>query len=332
MAVFLSNSYPSEFNFIENPIIVHAGTFNFAAGSTFRQLVIKVTVSPMYTGASVSEYFFYADASAADDVSIDISSALRAAMKGWEPDETQISTSEAGSYEYEYAVFNTEIWEKYLLDGETVETTPTAKGSAYAFYGGLSNYDLWVNPSHVADRYGTLTFSRKPSSLELRAKGDLIIKTAFPTTGANIKSEITIDTSSLLSQDETRQFLFVNSFGVFEVATAFCRESLSYTIESELKTLAAAPTYFARPNRTTHKTGGRAAFRMSSGILDREWAVWWATEFLMAKRYWMKHGTAWLPVVITPADEEVLIYNAAENGLCHVDFNVEVALETPPLL
>ena len=71
-AHFGSNSFPTEFNFIENPIIVHVSSsgFSFPADSTFRQVVIKVDVHSAWDGND-STYFFYADASAGTDLSVD---------------------------------------------------------------------------------------------------------------------------------------------------------------------------------------------------------------------------------------------------------------------
>ena len=325
-AHFGSNSYPTEFNFIENPIIVHVPSsgFAFPAGSTFRQIVIKVDVHSTWDGKD-STYYFYADASAGTDLSVDISSALRGAMKGWSPDAGSVSVTTGSSVIYPYARFGATLSEKYMLDGTVYEIAGASRSMAYAYYGGLSGYELLTYSSHAAGFYTSLDFSRKPLSGELHSVGD--VKTTSSYNGLTVKTTTSIVSSGAFEKGMMQQFLFVNSLGVLETVSALSRESLSYRIESETKNLASAPAYFARPDRTTHKTGGRGVFKMSSGVVSREWADWWTTEFLMARKYWMLYDGRWLPVTVTPAGDETVVYDKAEQRLAHVDFDVEVAVE-----
>lgn len=347
-AQFGENSFPMNVNFIENPIIVNVASshFEFPQDSTFRQIVIQVVVHSTWDEGQHT-YYFYADASAGTDLSVDISSALRGAMKGWEPDASSISLTESGSLSYPYARFGVTLYEKYMQDGIVYERTGASRDGAKAFYGGLSGYELLTFGQHVSDMMkndGTNYYlSRKPHEL---GKGEML-ETGFVRT-YSIYRDGTIRTSSyvLSSENEGGQgydgagfywhlppsgqrtlFLFLNSLGVLETVSAFSRESLAYGIESETKNLASAPAYFAKPNRTTHKTGGRGKLAMSSGFVTRDWADWWTTEFLMAKKYWMLYDGRWLPVTVTPADDESTVYNKAEQRIPHVDFDVEIAVE-----
>lgn len=325
-AHFGSNSFPTEFNFIENPIIVNVDYDGFPGDSTFRQIVIQVQVTFTWD-TSAHNYYFYADASSGSNVSVDISSALRASMKGWEPDAASVSLSGTSSITYPHSIFNVWVWQKYMQDGIVVEDTAntTSRIAALAYYGGLTQYELLTYNRHVYDFCTSLDFSRKPSSGELQAVGD--IKTTSSFDGSSVKTTTSIVTTADFEKGELQQFLFVNSLGVLETVSAFSRESLAYGIESETKNLASAPAYFAKPNRTTHKTGGRGKFAMSSGFITRDWADWWTTEFLMAKKYWMLYDGRWLPVTVTPADDESTVYNKAEQRIPHVDFDVEIAVE-----
>ena len=315
------NSFPSAFNFIENPVIVNVSYSGFPESSTFRQVVVKVSATPSYDNA-IRVYNFYADASSGSSVAVDVSSALRGAMNGWSPDESLVK--DGGTVSYEYATFIVSVSGKYMQDGEVVEVAGQTSGISYAYYGGLSSYELFSESRHVENWHVSLDFSRKPSG-ELKANGDLVSVSSF--NGSQVKTSFSASPDTDFTQSETRQFLFINSLGVFETCTAMCLESLSYGIESETKNLASAPAYFAKPNRTTHKTGGRGVMRMSSGTVNRAWADWWTTEFLMAKKYWMIYEGRWLPVTITPSKDEPLVYDRAEHRLPHVDFNVEIAVE-----
>ena len=347
MATIAGGSYPLEFNFIENPIMVGVTNFTFPTDATFRQAVVQVDVTPTFSGASSAIYKFYADASSGDTVWLDISTALRGAMGEWQPEAKDIILSEDSLFTYPYATFNITVFEKYLLDGIVYEEKTTERTGAYAYYGGMTEYERLVSEKHPADIYlpdDTKRYiSRKPTA---SGKGE-IIETGFyrtysyfrngrmythsyPITAAN-EGKQGYDGAGYFWQlpvsGERRQFAFVNSLGVIETIMAQSRESLSYEIESSTKSLVTTPQYKPNPNVTTHKTGGYGKWQMSSGKVSREWADWWVTEFLMAKKYWMLHNGMWLPVAVTPTDDSMEIYNRSENSLPHVDFDVQLAVK-----
>lgn len=347
MATIAGGSYPLEFNFIDNPIMVGVTNFAFPTDATFRQVVVQVDVTPTFSGSSPTTYKFYADASADDTVWLDISTALRGAMGAWVPETKDIIPAGDSTFTYPYANFNITIFEKYLLEGTVYEEQTTERTGAYAYYGGMTEYERLVSGKHPADIYlsdGSKRYiSRKPIA---SGKGE-IIETGFyrtysysmngkmythsyPTTADNEGNQ-GYDGAGYFWQlpvsGERRQFAFVNSLGVIETIMAQSRESLSYDIESNTKSLVNTPQYKPNPNITTHKTGGRNKWQMSSGKVNREWADWWVTEFLMAKKYWMLHNGMWLPVVVTPADDSMEIYNRSDNNLPHVDFDVQLAVK-----
>lgn len=330
MATIAGNSYPSEFNFIDNPIMVGVTNFVFPTDSTFRQAMVKVDVTPTFSGETTS-YNFYADASADTTVWIDISTALRAAMNAWQPDLDFLSLSNDNAFDctYPYATFGVTVFEKYLLEGVVNEIEGASQSGAYAYYGGLTEYERMVFSSHAADFYSGMFFTRKPASGELHAVGDISTSSICNAVSKTVSThgEVMPAASCQFEKGEMTQFLFVNSLGVFEAVSAISRESLSYDMETERKNLSTTPQYKAKPVITTHKTGGHGKFEMSSGFVNREWADWWTTEFLRAKRHWMLHSSGtWLPVAVIPADDTTVIYDRSEQRLPHVDFDVEVAV------
>jgi hypothetical protein len=80
---------------------------------------------------------------------------------------------------------------------------------------------------------------------------------------------------------------------------------------------------------------GRRSWQMSSGYVTREWAEWWAMEFLggKRKRWWMKYKgpgqatPAYVPVIVEPAKKSISIYDKTKQQMPHVDFTVTLALE-----
>ena len=341
MALIKEGSFPEEFNFIENPVVVNVGDFQFDPKATFKQAIVKVEVTS-YVHKDVSEYLFYADASEQDVISVDISSALRAGMNEYYPTVDEV-VGNGKTYVYPMGTFSVTAWERSLYDGMIWEENETVARKGKAYYGGLSEYERHTM-SHPADIFpGTISaiyVTRKPAEGEVLETGMWRMYAWF------INGEFRSYASKLTESKEntkesdaggvfwhqpktgTRvQFAFVNSLGVIETISAQTKESHSYQISSERKSLTSSPAYKPNPGITTHKTGGRGVFSMSSGAVSREWADWWTTEFLMAKYYWMlMEDGSWLPVTVQPSNDETLIYNKAEQSLLHVDFDVQISL------
>lgn len=135
-------------------------------------------------------------------------------------------------------------------------------------------------------------------------------------------------------------FLFVNRLGGIEDACIKTHEALYYNIQKTTFKSISAPysdsqTVLLRSSRT----GSNPRWDMSSGFVTREWAEWWAGEFLAACSHWMKLPSerlsvrtgevqeVWVPVTIKPKSEDVTVYNRADSSPMHVDFTVELAYE-----
>lgn len=343
MATIAANSYPLEFNFIDNPIVVGIENMSFPADSTFRQIVVEVEVSPYFDGSIRRIYPFRVDVSSNKPIWLDVSTALRASMTAWQPNPELLSDSLIA---YAHATFTLKAYEEYMLNGEVYTGSDVYRGGvAYAYYGGMSEYERLTIQTHPADFIDGMELSRKPKSGELWGTGDYKITNRAE---SNNVGEIVVlgryerIADGFLPAGKYRHFMFVNSLGVLETCSAWCRESLSYNISSEKKSLVTTPSFHPAPNITTHKTGNRPHLEMSSGPVSVEWADWWTTEFLMAKRYWVYMGTTkklsvadgttwvetplWLPCVVTPSDDTMVVYDKAEQNYPHVDFDVEISV------
>lgn len=209
-----------------------------------------------------------------------------------------------------------------------------------------------------------MRLSYKPQSGERWGLGDMVLTSVFETgTESNTDSSGNSYTSywqkpvtkvSVVSQsdspglpDDHFHFLFVNSLGVFETVSAVSKESLSYEHE-EVETLkrVSIPAYHAQQDIISAASSPRAIWQMSSGYTTRQWADWWTNEFLASKRLWVRMEVddiivqtdadgnksfirmktkKWVPCVVEPDNESVLIYNKADQQIPHVDFTVKVA-------
>lgn len=354
-----ATSFPNDFNFVGNPIAVEATNNTNVQGSSMHQTIIEV-IAPLPSSVddmTTASYTFECENTVGSTAIIDISSALRAIIehKEWNPD----IWNEGALIEYPTVEFAVRVYDRYMLDGEIFDGTktyyPTNAGSgagygARAYLGKLSDLDRFIFSNHPDSFYKFLTFSRKPISGERWGGGDLKLTARFDPSTEKVKSTVhRISTSEVTLTTGHHHFLFVNSMGVYETVSAVMRESLSYGMESTVYSLVKSPTYKGSHSLSQHKTSPRTALQMSSGYTTREWADWWATEFLAAKYYWMKMDLAgkwyqdvdeegnvtavslnksayWVPCTITPANEDILIYNRAEQRLPHVNFDVKLAL------
>lgn len=348
MASIAANSYPLEFNFINNPIVLNIQDMQYPEGATFKQIKVNIVVTPSYKGASTKEHSFGLDASIGGVMSFDISSALRAEMNKWHPTPDLLQLDDIGEYEvfyYPYATFEVEVWEEYMLDGEVYSGSKTKVEKAYAYYGGLSAYERMTIRNVPADYIINKELTKKPRSGALWGNGDLNIQNVLVGYNTEVVGNCVTITDGVLKPGTYHHFMFVNSLGVLETCSAVMREALSYTIESTEMNLVTVPSYFSESNITVSKSGNRPTFKMSSGYVNRVWADWWTTEFLMAKRYWIRYGSTkkqvlnddgeniwietplWLPCVIIPSDDEVTVYNKSEQSLPHIDFDVRIGVE-----
>ena len=347
MASIAANSYPLKFNFIDNPIVLNIKDMEYPDGATFKQIKVSVLVTPGQDDKATKEYMFGVEVGTSSIVSIDISSALCAVMNEWYPSFDLLRLNNNGVYDtfyYPYTTFEVEFWEEYMLDGEIYYGTRIRQEKAYAYYGGLSEYERMVIQNIPADYIEGRELSKKPKDGEQWGTGDLRISNILQRYTTEVVGNCDIVSDGILKPGTYYHFLFVNSLGVLETCSAVMKEELLYNIESAEFSQMTSTSYFAHPNILVSKHGGRAQFNMSSGYVNIAWADWWTTEFLMAKHYWIRMGSSkkqimddngnaqwietplWLPCVVTPVNDSTSIYNKAEHELPHVDFEVKISV------
>lgn len=129
-------------------------------------------------------------------------------------------------------------------------------------------------------------------------------------------------------------FLFLNRRGAVETCSGQTLESMGINVKVTQYSHTERPSF--NPVRSLMAIGqdGRRSWQMSSGYVTREWAEWWAMEFLGGKRkqWWMRYpigdpnGT-YVPVIVEPAKQNIIIYDRQKQNMPHVDFTVTLALE-----
>lgn len=122
-------------------------------------------------------------------------------------------------------------------------------------------------------------------------------------------------------------FLFVNRRGALETCSAQMLESMNVNVSTKQHSLVGRPSFKPSRTLTSITQEERRSWKMSSGLQTREWAEWWAFEFLTARRWWMLYKGRFVPVIVEPASSSTGIYDLTKQQMPSVEFNVTLALE-----
>lgn len=122
-------------------------------------------------------------------------------------------------------------------------------------------------------------------------------------------------------------FLFVNRRGAVETCSAATMEAMAFPVETTQYARTGRPSFGTPPSLLAIAQGGHRKWNMSSGHQTREWAEWWATEFLTARQWWMRLGNRYVPVTVAPAAESTNVYDRSRQSMPSVNFTVTLTVE-----
>lgn len=253
-------------------------------------------------------YFFRMEATESF-LSIDISSAFRAAFKKQgdiSPNALSYTPLSAEWYAEEQMFSNGEISTKTIATG-TIEDVHRGGRSEYLRYTGASSPEsnLTNKPQGeivgVEDRY-----------ILPRVTDSVIYEASTLLSSANVYVD---DRKSMC-------FAFINSYGLLESASAMTMENKSYSVKTTQYSRVGEASLKPQPDFTTIKSGGYAEWSAASGYNTSDWTEWWATEFAMSEKHWLLHEGIWIPVIVTP-EETMTIYDKAKGELQSISFAVK---------
>jgi len=320
--------------------------------------IIRVEV--VYDSKVVGE--FKADTGGQTSISFDISSALQAIWAG-EDFRDEISDAQAAAngnspsepWVRAYKPYSLRVHTEYLSSDGVFTTTDSSEISGgQCAIGGFTEWERSTIPSkeaadvsyreHENLRYGDA--STKPTDT-LERVGSL-----SPTSWVDVQSagtqSVFYPASAQPAADSQQMhaplvlrdsvpyvdFLFLNRRGAIETCSGQTLESMGINVKATQYGRTSRPSF--SPVRSLMAIGqdGRRSWQMSSGYVTREWAEWWAMEFLGGKRkqWWMRYpigdanGT-YVPVIVEPAKQNISIYDRTKQQMSHVDFTVTMALE-----
>lgn len=319
----------STFCFAGNNVVAKANSLGFTDKSIFRQVVFQVDTYYNQLESQNRRFVFTVNAENyimlpddAFEVSCDISSALRSALAKHEYDPGSISNG--AEVVYPMVSFKITVFTKELIDGRIKESDKTKSGIYKAYAGRLSDYECWKSETGI-NCSPIPSFTTKPSG-EVYGAGQLGSVSSFDDDTDRVKSLFFTHDGEVDNRQRTT-ILFVNSRGVYETISIVSNESEEYDIDTEVRSLVGVTSYRPSPSIISHKEGGVAVWKMSSGYVNKDWAQWYAREFLMAKHYWLRKDGLWLPVAITPDSGSVMTYDKNDPSLVAVNFTVMAAIK-----
>ena len=344
--------------FADAPVIIDISGLAWPTSSPFNIVHLGV----IHDGVTVGNY--NADTGGQDRISFDVSSALRAIWGYYNfLGEVQAAQAALDSVEYteherEMREYSLHVTTEYMSDdGEFQKTDGGTFSGGQCLLGGLTEWErsLITNAGdrdvshleHTGIRFGDA--STKPiSSPEhvgsnsitswVDVKAGYTRSVFYPSTynGGHGEPDDIIGQQEgweghapLVLRDNIpyTDFLFVNRRGAVETCSAIMKEAMSMSVESKQYARVERPTFAPSRDMMAINTGGRRSWSMSSGPQTREWAEWWTSEFLMARRVWMLYKGVYTPVVVTPSKNNIGIYDLAQQQMLSVEFTVTLALE-----
>lgn len=329
---------------IGNPIMVSVTAESGLSNATFHRvkLIVKAALS---TDGTEKEYPLSAVAGNGEIVEFDISTVLRSAASKYKYEYATMSRS------YPYLAYTLKAYDEYMLNGilqETGEMKYNGGTKSYALMGAFTARERYLSASDTKD---VISFTRKPVIGEVCAPWELFVypdAVATPmkitdtiTSGPSI-SVATLDGSGTKTYEgrtiyvdpnakDRLLFQFVNGYGVVETISAEMLESVESSGESEVDIVTAPSSFKGVKQNIVRRADREKVYKCSSGYINREWAEWWATEFLGGDAFrrsghsqcWVLMDGNWLPCTIEP-DEDINIYDRAKPSLTHVDFEMRL--------
>lgn len=327
--------------FADNPVVITISGLAFPEDSPIKVCLLDV----LYNNSIIGK--FSGEVSNANSISFDISSAIRTLWSEYDFTSEIEAALQAGGASCLRAAkaYSLKVYTEYISnDGSiaTVESGEYAAGSC--ILGGLTemersgaiyydvsaiegqnlyNGDASTKPHSSPERVGSNSIT---SWVDIGQAGTTCYY--YPASATPGQPSSTPHAPIVIRDTVPyMDFLFVNRRGAVETCSAKMLESLDISVETKQYARSEAPTY--KPSRSimTVASGGRRSWSMSSGYQTREWAEWWALEFLMARRHWMLYKGKYVPVTVTPSKKATSIYDRTKQQMPSVEFTVTLALE-----
>lgn len=338
--------------FADAPVIIYVNGLEWPETSPFTVVGMEV----IHNGRTVGS--FREDTGGQSSIRFNISSALKAIwatedfageIAGAQAARTANSAQEELRLMQEYSLI---VKTEYLSDDGIF--TPTTYGpftGGRCIMGGLTewerstigteenadvshwehtnrrNGDASTKPNTTPERVGRDSIT---SWVDVNAAGTRSVFYPKGSAGGTGSPDSTEQHAPLVLRDSQpyADFLFVNRRGAVETCSALMLEAMNIDVETKTYDRMEGASFIPSRSQMTITQGGpRRSWAMSSGKQTREWAEWWTTEFLTARRVWMLYKDTYVPVTVEPSKKSTNIYDRAKQQLASVEFTVTLGLE-----
>lgn len=305
---------------------VHTSTF---ADATFQRVVAVVSVSETL-GTEIETFKFSVPTKGNEDITMDISSAVRAMA-----DNHQYAPATLSYPSYQIAI---ELYEEYLLDGIVHKVAGQGLSQSGRIYvGRLTDMERLTNSKPE-------TWSRKPTASKQlawtgsklvvpgRATQDEGATWVDPTAAERTvqsKANATYNTYGIEKPADGYQLRFINSLGVHEDAFMQCLRTTEVAVQTDRYTVSRQETVTDFSRRMVVKSNNYEKWKMSSGPVDAAWQQWWLHEVLMARWAWLLVNGRWIPCHLVP-EETVHGMDRQKASVLEVQFTVEFDINGSP--
>lgn len=292
---------------------------------------------------------FKADTGQQTSISFDISSALRALWNDYKFNNEVSAANSHTSHQRLIRSYSLKIFTEYInSDGEFTQTESGVKDGGRCVIGWMTEWERShtsegsAGVAHLAANTRNGKASTKPTSTPERVGSESItswvsVDDNYTTSvfyakdagGGSGSSDSASQHAPLVLRDSQpyTDFLFVNRRGAVETCSAPTKESMDVEVDTQNYARIERPTFQPSRSLMAIAKGGRRSWSMSSGPQTREWADWWAEEFLMARQWWMRYKGSYVPVIVEPAKKKTSIYDRSKQNMPSVEFTVTLALE-----
>lgn len=344
-----------------NPITLAVKPTVISGAPSFHRIILEVECGISGGNYEVIKMSSPVFAELGEDVTIDISSALRTFRDTYE------YTPDAATYPM--VKFNVKAYDEYMLNGEVRTSVgvvyfpqdPNAlpaerRDEAYyrTIFGAFSDIErITSEPTK-----GVTMLSRKPTTTPHPAVvGETFAYTPPYTTEQKLEQSsalnppqskvVTISKqgiqtlgyqniyalSSSAAKDR-QSFRFINSFGVLESISVPRAYSKKLAITSNPYSVARPETFNSLSRATVRKQNNSESWLFQTDPLTEEWLSWYLHEFLMSEHVWMyvslpQGGGTWLPVTITP-EEEITFIDHTNSEVLSVMFTAKIDITGKP--
>lgn len=325
--------------FAGSPVEIDISGLQWPPASPFDVVILDVVYDSKVAGE------FRVDTGGQETVSIDISSALRAIWSDYDfagevsaangltstltDEKTKSKNHTARQYYFR-------IYTEYIDDTDGVFTRTQCKYENLTDIPGgrctIGRWTEWERFVKQTQQTVTAPVSTKPSTPERVGSTSITSKVKFAsnkTTSTFYRHDYEGNDAPTVLRDtyEYTDFLFVNRRGAVETCSAPAMEAMTVEAESKQYARVERPSFVPERSLMAVASGGRRSWQMSSGYQTREWARWWAEEFLAASRHWMLIDGSYVPVVVKGSKKSNTVYDRSKQQYQHVDFTVTLALE-----